>query len=87
MLQCPEVIRESCKEQQLLDDALAKLDVEQANNTRLQLQHGQMEADYAELQQELTKAQGQLAEKQVYTTSQPVLRLTAVACSVVHTQS
>lgn len=70
MLQYRDLLLESSKKQQLLDSALAKLDVEQAKTTKLQRQQAQREAEYAEIQQELIRTQVRLAEEQVAPHSQ-----------------
>ncbi|KAL3130416.1 hypothetical protein ABBQ38_008239 [Trebouxia sp. C0009 RCD-2024] len=57
LLKYRDLLLESSKKQQLLDSALAKLDVEQAKTTKLQRQQAQREAEYAEIQQELIRTQ------------------------------
>lgn len=65
MLQYRERMLDSCKKQQMLDATVLELDVEKANTARMQRQQVQMEADYAQSQQELTKMQARLAQEQV----------------------
>lgn len=65
MLQYEDLMSEGCRKQQLLDAALAKLDAEQANTMRLHSQHDQREAEYTEMQQELSRTQARLVEEQV----------------------
>ncbi|KAL3130386.1 hypothetical protein ABBQ38_008211 [Trebouxia sp. C0009 RCD-2024] len=64
LLKYEDLMSEGCRKQQLLDAALAKLDAEQANTMRLHSQHDQREAEYTEMQQELSRTQARLVEEQ-----------------------
>ena len=64
-MQYQDLVLEGGKKQQLLDAALAQLNLEQANTSRVQGQQAQMQTDYAEIQQELTTTQAKLAAQQV----------------------